>query len=61
MKTYSFRANESNSEPNDDLASLFDVAQSVDTSASPQNNPASTISADNGEVIQLDEKPSHTK
>jgi hypothetical protein len=61
MKMYSFKGEGGNSEPADDLGSLFDVAQDVDTSGSPQNDPASTISADNGEVIQLDDKPTHTK
>lgn len=61
MKTHSFKENEGNPEPANDLSSLLDVAQSVDTNNSPKNDPATTISSDTGEVINLGEKPSHTK
>ncbi|KKS52563.1 MAG: hypothetical protein A3J06_04130 [Candidatus Moranbacteria bacterium RIFCSPLOWO2_02_FULL_48_19] len=61
MKTHSFKGKEGDSEPANDLSSLLDVAQEVDTDKSPKNDPATTISSDTGEVINLGEKPSHTK
>ena len=44
----------------DNLSNLMDVAQSV-PNPSNSNDPASTITSDNGEVINLGGEPTHTK
>lgn len=44
----------------DNLSNLMDVAQSV-PNPSNSNDPASTITSDNGEVINLGSEPTHTK
>lgn len=48
-------------EESNGLSDLVDVAQDTDDYTSAQNNNASTISADNGELINLDNKPTKTK
>ncbi|HEX8974356.1 MAG TPA: hypothetical protein VF817_02610 [Patescibacteria group bacterium] len=44
----------------DNLSGLMDATQNVGKPAT-SNDPATTINADNGEVIQLNEPPAHTK
>lgn len=45
----------------DSFSALVDASQDNGSSESPNSDPASTISADNGEVINLDTPPVHTK
>lgn len=46
---------------NDSLSDLVDAAQDVDAPVSAENDPASTITSDNGEVINLGNEPTNTK
>lgn len=48
-------------EENDGLNALVDIAQDTSTPTSAQNDPATTISADNGEVINLGNDNAVTK
>lgn len=44
----------------DNLSDLMDATR-VGNTGSNNNDPKNTIVADNGEVINLDNKPTHTK
>lgn len=44
----------------DNLSNLMDAAQNV-SNPSNSSDPASTITSDSGEVINLDGKPTNTK
>lgn len=44
----------------ENLSDLMDASR-VGNNGSTNNDPANTISADNGEVINLDAPPAHTK
>jgi hypothetical protein len=45
---------ETEAEAEDDLDSLVEVAETVDIDNNPENDPEKTITADDGEVINLD-------